>query len=51
MLVCAGGQKNVHQHIFPYDIIEYSPTSLAHNSVFVGPNNFKLRTETQYVVL
>ena len=37
--------------IFPCDIIENSPTSLAHNSVFVGPNNLKFGTETPCLVL
>ena len=46
-----GGQKNGHQPIFPYDIIENSPTSLAHNSVFKGPDNFKFGTETHCMVL
>ena len=41
-----GGQKNAHQPIFPYNIIENYPTSLAYNSVFVGPNNIKFGTKT-----
>ena len=47
-----GGQKNAHQLIFPYNIIENSPTSLAHNSAFIVPNiSFKLGTETPCLVL
>ena len=42
-----GTQKNAFQPIFPYNIIEKSPTSLAHNSVFIGPNDFKFGTETR----
>ena len=30
-----GGQKNAHQSLFPYGIIENSRTSLAHNSVLI----------------
>ena len=37
--------NNAHQHIFPYNIIENSQTSLAHNSVFIVPNNFKFCTQ------
>ena len=33
--------KRTAQSIFPYNIIEDSPSSFAHNSVFVGPNDFK----------
>ena len=36
---------------FPYNIIENSPTSLTHNSVVIGPNNFKFGTETSCMVL
>ena len=36
-----GRQKNAHQPIFPNNIIENSPTSLAPNFVFIRPNNFK----------
>ena len=43
--------KNAHQPIFPYYIIEKSPTSLAHNSVLIGPNNFESGTETRCMVL
>ena len=32
-----GGQKNVHQLIFPCNITENSPTLLAHNSIFICP--------------
>ena len=32
--------------IFSYNIIENSPTSLTHNFVFDGPNDFKYGTET-----
>ena len=46
-----GGQKNAHRPIFPYNIIENSQTSLAHHSVFIGPNNLKLGTETCCMVL
>ena len=46
-----GGQKNAHQPIFPYNIIENSQTSLAHNSVLIVPNNFKFGTETCCMVL
>ena len=45
-----GGQKNAHRLIFPYNVIEHSPTSLACNSVFVGPNDFKFGTNTRCVV-
>ena len=45
-----GGHKNAHQPIFPYNIIENSPISLAHNTVFFGPNSVKFGTETSYVV-
>ena len=37
-----GGQQNAHQPIFPYNMIGNSQTSLAHNSVFIVPKNFKL---------
>ena len=30
-----GGQKNPHKPIFPYNITENYPTSLAHNSVLM----------------
>ena len=43
--------KRTPQSIFPYNIIEHSPTSFAHNSVFIGPNDFKFGTETRFVVL
>ena len=46
-----GRQKNAHQPISPYNIIENSPTSLAYDSVFIGPNNFKFDTKTGCVVL
>ena len=36
-----GGQRNAHQPIFPYNVIENSLTSLACNFVFIGQNNFK----------
>ena len=42
---------SAHQPILPYNIIENPPTSLAHNSVFIGPNNFKFGTETRFMVL
>ena len=41
-----GEQKNVYQPIFPDNITENSATSLTHNSVFDGLNDFKLGTET-----
>ena len=34
--------------IFPYNIIENSPTSLTYDSAFVGPNNFRSGTKTAY---
>ena len=34
-----GGQKNAHQPLSRYYIIETSLTYLAHNSVLIGPNN------------
>ena len=37
--------------IFPYKTIENSPSSLAYNSVFVGPNNPKFGTNTHCIVL
>ena len=37
-----GRQKNGLLPIFPYSIIENSPTSFVYNSVCIGPNNFKL---------
>ena len=46
-----GGQKNAHQPIFPYKVIENSLTSLAHNSVFIDPNDFKFGTQTRFMVL
>ena len=36
-----GGQKNAHQPVFPYNVIENYPTSLALDSVFDGPNDFR----------
>ena len=42
---------NAYQPIFPLNIIETSPTSLAHRSVFNGPNDFKFGTETGRMVL
>ena len=41
-------QKSV---LSPYNIIENSPTSLAHTSVFVNPNNFRFGTETRMIFL
>ena len=38
--------KRILQLIFPYSIIENSPTSFACKSVFVGPNGFKFGTKT-----
>ena len=32
--------KECPRPIFSYNIIENSPTSLAYNSVFIGPNNY-----------
>ena len=46
-VIMVGKKVNAHQPIFPYNIIENSPTSLAHNSVFIGPNNFKIGTQTR----
>ena len=43
-------RQNAHQPSFPYDVIENYPSSLAHNSVFDGPNDFKFGTETSYMV-
>ena len=43
--------KSAYQLIFPYYIIENFPTSLAGNTVFIGPNNFKFGTETCSMVL
>ena len=34
--------------IFPYNIIENSPTSLTYDSAFVGPNNFRSGTKMAY---
>ena len=45
-----GRQKNVHQPVFPYNVIENPPTFLAHNSAIDGPNDFKFGTETCYMV-
>ena len=47
----AGGQENGHQPVFPYNIIETSPTSFVRNSVFFGTNDFKFGTETRFMVL
>ena len=46
-----GGHKNAHQAIFPYYIIEISLTSLAYNSVLIGPNGFKFGTYARFMVL
>ena len=43
--------KECPQPISPYYIIENSPTSFAHNSVLIGPNNFKFGTKTRCMVL
>ena len=40
-----------NQPIFPHNMIENYPTSLAHNSVLNSPNDFNFGTETSYVVL
>ena len=45
-----GRQKNAYQPIFPYNITEHFPTSVAHKSVFIGSNNFKFGTETRCMV-
>ena len=45
------GQKNTHQPICPYNIIENSATSLTHNSVPGGPNDLRFGTETCYMIL
>ena len=42
--------KDCHRGIFPYNIIENFPTSLAHNSAFIDPNNFKFGTNTDCMV-
>ena len=44
-----GGQKNVHQPIFPHNIAGNFPTSWATNSAFNGPNDFGM--ETYHMVL
>ena len=44
-----GGQKNVHQPIFPHNITGNFPTSWATNSAFNGPNNFGM--ETYHLIL
>ena len=36
--------------VMPTSRIENYPTSLAHNSVFIGPNGSKFGTETFYIV-
>ena len=46
-----GRQKRAYQPIFPSYITENFPTSLACNSVFIGPNKFKFGTETPCMVL
>ena len=46
-----GGQKNTHETISCYNIIENSQTSLDHNFVAICPNDFKFGTETNYIVL
>ena len=43
--------RNAYQPTFPYNITENSPTSLAYNSAFNGPNDFKFGTETYRMVL
>ena len=45
-----GGQKNAHQPIFPYSIIEKSPASLAHDSIFVDRNKSKFGTKARCMV-
>ena len=42
------GQKIAPKPIFPYYIIENPPISLVHNSVLIGPNNFKFGTVWSY---
>ena len=44
-----GGQKNVHQPIFPHNITGNFPTSWATNSAFNGPNDFGM--ETYHMIL
>ena len=44
-------QNDAHQPIFPYNIVENSPTSLAYNSAVFVSNNFKFGTKTGYMVL
>ena len=45
------GQKNGNQLIFPCNIIQNPPTSLACDFVFIGPNNFEFGTKTHCTVL
>ena len=45
------GKRMPTQPIFLYNVTENSPTSLAHNSVLIGPNNFRSVTETCCMVL
>ena len=47
---CWWAKECLHPN-FPYEIIENPPTSLAYNSVFVDPNNFKFGTETHCMVI
>ena len=46
MLAGVGRQKTTYQPISSYNIIENSQTSLAINSVLIGPNSFKFGTKT-----
>ena len=43
--------KECPQLIFPYNITENSPTLLAHNSVFICPNNFLFGIKTSCMIL
>ena len=40
-----------HVVIFPYNMIENLPNSLAHNSAFNGPDDFKFGRERFHLVL
>ena len=45
-----GREKNSHQPSVTYNIMENSPTSLAHNFVFNFSNGFEFGKETCYLV-
>ena len=46
-----GGQRNVHQSVFPYNIIENLSNSIAHNSSTVDSNDFKFDRKTKLTFL